>query len=574
MKSVALYARVSTEQQTQRSTIDSQLEALKAQAEADGHVVLPNDIYADDGYSGATLIRPALELLRDRVAQGGLELLYIHSPDRLARRYAYQVLILEEFANQGVQVQFIHGPKGQSPEDELLVQVQGMIAEYERAKIIERHRRGKLHQARQGSVNVLSAAPYGYLYVSKTSEEPARYEVLLHEARVVRQIFEGFVYEQKSIGQIKRELDGQVPTRTGKSYWDRGTLWGLLGNPAYMGKAAFGKTEAVQASKLLRPVRGRATIPRRPKSSYRKKPKEQWIYIDVPAIIPAELFEAAALQLERNQRLSARNNRGNRYLLQGLTVCAMCGYAYYGKTVSRKSAKGKQRWGYYRCVGTDAYRFGGTRVCVNKQVRVGQLDEYVWQSLRELLENPERVRDEWSRRNATDGVLVELRQQHQEATRQVSAQERTLKRLLDAYEAEVLTLAELSERSARVRSRLERAGRQLEESENQLSKTVEISALVSRLEEFAQRVSGQLDELGWEEKRQLIRTLVSRVEIDEQGATIVYRLPRGPGGGSGRVDPVSVPADEGAEPSEEKSLHLGRRRSQPTAGQHLHASGF
>ena len=156
MKSIALYARVSSEQQAQQATVGSQIEALKRRATADGHVVLPNDIYVDDGFSGATLVRPALERLRDRAAERGLDVLYVHSPDRLARRYAYQVLLLEELSNWGVQVIFELGPSGQSAEDELLVQVQGMIAEYERAKIMERCRRGKLHRARQGMVNPLS----------------------------------------------------------------------------------------------------------------------------------------------------------------------------------------------------------------------------------------------------------------------------------------------------------------------------------------------------------------------------------------------------------------------------------
>ena len=190
MKTVALYARVSSEQQTQQATIDSQIAETKERAQNDGYTVLPGDIYSDDGYSGATLVRPALERLRDRVAEGAIDIVYVHSPDRLARRYAYQVLLLDEFSRHGAATVFVHGPAGESAEDQLLVQVQGMIAEYERAKIMERCRRGKLHQARQGSVNPLSGAPYGYLYISKTETEPARYEPIPHEAKVVRQIFE------------------------------------------------------------------------------------------------------------------------------------------------------------------------------------------------------------------------------------------------------------------------------------------------------------------------------------------------------------------------------------------------
>jgi len=400
MKSVALYARVSSEQQAQQATIESQVVALRQRAQADGHIVLPNDIYTDDGFSGATLVRPALERLRDRVAEGGIETLYVHSPDRLARRYAYQVLLLDEFRVRGVQVVFLLGPSGQSAEDELLVQVQGMIAEYERAKILERSRRGKLHRARQGLVNSLSGAPYGYLYVRKSEGAPASYRVLLHEAKVVRRIYDSLVHEQQSIGQIVRELNlEKVPTRRGASRWDRATVWAILQNPAYMGKAAYGKTETTERGKLLRPIRTKPIVPRHAKSAHVDRPPEQWIYVDVPAIVSNDLFEAAHAQLERNKRFAARNARGQRYLLQGLTVCGNCGYAFYGKLVSPSAAKHKpRRHSYYRCVGADSYRFAGGRICHNPQVRVDQLDEHVWNSVCALLQDPVRLLEEWSSR--------------------------------------------------------------------------------------------------------------------------------------------------------------------------------
>ena len=128
----------------------------------------------------------------------------------------------------------------------------------------------------------MSGAPYGYAYVRKTETEPARYEILLSEATVVRRIFDALVREQRSIGDIVKMLNAEhVPTRRGGSRWDRTTVWGILGNPAYRGQAAFGKTEAVERGRILRPIRSRATIARRVKSSYRDKPPEQWIHIPV-----------------------------------------------------------------------------------------------------------------------------------------------------------------------------------------------------------------------------------------------------------------------------------------------------
>ena len=402
-----------------------------------------------------------------------------------------------------------------------------MIAEYERAKIMERCRRGKLHKARTGIVNPLSGAPYGYLYVRKTEQEPARYQVLLHEAKVVRSVFQWLVEEQVSIGEITRRLRAQgAPTRTGKGHWDRSVVWAILRNPAYAGHAAFGKTEAIPRGKLLRPIRSKNPTPRRAKSTYRDKPANEWISIPVPAIVSPEIFATASEQLERNRQLSARNLRGQRYLLQGLVVCARCRYAFYGKQVSLAAAKRKvTRYAYYRCVGSDGYRFAGGRVCHNPQVRVDQLDGYVWESVLRVMKDPAQVLEEWSQRGATDGTVAELRTQRDEAKKLLVAQEHTLRRLRDAYEAGAVDLEDLVARSDRVRARIKRARQELDDAEAQLKQTIELTAMVGRLSEFANQVRDGLDKLDWQQRRQLIRTLVARVELDEDGATVIYRVP-------------------------------------------------
>src|SRR5918993_3504038 len=202
MLRAALYARVSSEQQSTDQTIVSQVAALAAQVVQDGLTLTPDERFTDEGYSGATLVRPALERLRDAVAAGSIDRLYVHSPDRLARRYAYQVLLIDEIRRAGAEIVFLNRPIGLSPEDDLLLQVQGMVAEYERAKILERSRRGKRHAARQGAVSVLSCAPYGYRYVGKRDGGGvARYEILEDEARIVRRIFAWIGRERVSIGE-------------------------------------------------------------------------------------------------------------------------------------------------------------------------------------------------------------------------------------------------------------------------------------------------------------------------------------------------------------------------------------
>lgn len=164
---VAIYARVSSEQQAQEQTIASQVAALRQRVAEDGFELPAELCFLDEGVSGSTLLRPALERLRDVAYAGGFQKLYVHSPDRLARRYAYQVLVGDELTKHGVEITFLNRAIGVSPEEDLLLQMQGMFAEYERAKIMERSRRGKRHAATGGSVNVLSGAPYGCRYVSK-----------------------------------------------------------------------------------------------------------------------------------------------------------------------------------------------------------------------------------------------------------------------------------------------------------------------------------------------------------------------------------------------------------------------
>ena len=165
----AIYARVSSEQQAEAATIASQVAALEERVAKDGLVLEPQMRFLDEGYSGATLIRPALERLRDMAVTGAMDRLYVHNPDRLARKYAYQVLLLDELSRCGVEVVFLNHRLGETPEEDLLLQVQGMVAEYERAKILERSRRGKLHAARQGSVTHVNRTLRGWFEYFKHS---------------------------------------------------------------------------------------------------------------------------------------------------------------------------------------------------------------------------------------------------------------------------------------------------------------------------------------------------------------------------------------------------------------------
>jgi site-specific DNA recombinase len=267
-----LYARVSSAQQAEAHTVARQVAALRERIAADGLTVPEALQFIDAGYSGATLVRPALERQRDLAAAGAADRLYVHSPDRLARKYAYQGLLVDELQQAGVEVIFLNRELGRSPEDDLLLQVQGMMAEYERAKIIERHRRGKLYAARAGTVNVLSGAPYGYRHIPKyEGRGQARYKLIPDEVRVVRQVFDWVGRDRLTIGEVCRRLAraGEV-TRTGKTIWDRSVVWGMLKNPAYRGRRPLARRARARCGPGCGPnvdARCSRAVPSRPRMS-------------------------------------------------------------------------------------------------------------------------------------------------------------------------------------------------------------------------------------------------------------------------------------------------------------------
>jgi len=525
---VAIYARVSGEQQAKEDTIASQLEAVTQRIASDALECDPELRFVDDGVSGSLLVRPGLERLRDQAAAGAIDRLYMLDPDRLSRKYAYQVLLLEELARCGVEVIFLRNPVGRGPEADLLLQVQGMIAEYERAKIMERCRRGKQHAARRGSVNVLSGAPYGYRYVGKhEGGGAARYQVVAEEARVVRKIFEWVGRERCSIGEVCRRLqrDG-VPTRTGKPAWDRSVVWLILKNPAYKGTAAFGKTRSGELKpQRLRPQRGRPEYPRRPVSRV-DTPSQDQIFIEVPGLVSVDLFGVVQAQLDENRQRRRDRPGGGKYLLQGLVVCKRCGYGCYGKPTSRASAKGKVPYAYYRCTGSDAYRFGGQRLCWNKQIRTDMLDTAVWEDVRDLLSEPERVRSEYERR--LQGSEMGPSQEVEHLAKLVSNVKKMLSRLIDAYGEGLLDKSEFEPRISAARARLDKLEQEHRQRIGEAAQEAELRLVIGQLEEFAKRVSQELQEPNWDTRREIVRALVKKVEVDEEEVRIVYRVSPSP----------------------------------------------
>jgi site-specific DNA recombinase len=528
MKTAAIYARVSSDRQREEQTIASQTAALKEMAQAQGWMVPPGWVFEDEGYSGASLVRPGLEQLRDLAAEGQIESVLVYSPDRLSRKYAYQVLLIEELARCGVEVVFVRSPKAQTPEEHLLLQFQGMIAEYERAQIAERTRRGKRHRAKAGSVNVLSGAPYGYRYVPKSDSAEAYYLVLEPEAEVVQAVFRRYTQESVSINAIARELNERgVATRTGAARWCRSTVWAMLRNPAYMGLACFGKTETVERCKITRPLRQRGGYSPR-NSANRERPRDQWIGIPVPPLVSEETFALAREKLEANKRFAPRRTI-EPTLLQGMLVCQRCGYAYY-RTSTRTS---KRKLHYYRCLGSDDYRYQHGRVCQNRPVRQDYLDALVWEKVMELLQDPMLIRAEIERRlEAIQNASPTKRRQ--EGLRKESARlQNSIGRLLDAYQEDLIALEELRRRMPELRKRQQAVEAQRQALEEQVKDSQGYLRLADTLEAFLARLQEHAETLDVIERQKILRLVVKEVLVDEDTITIKHAIPiTGPSRGS------------------------------------------
>lgn len=522
----AIYARVSSEQQAAAHTIESQLTVLTDRAQNDGTPVPAERQFVDDGYSGATLVRPALDRLRDLAAAGAVNRIYVHSPDRLARNYAYQVLLIDEWRRTGVEVVFLNRPLGQSPEDDLLLQVQGVVAEYERAKIMERSRRGKKHAAQRGFLNVMSNAPFGYRYVNvHDGGGQARFEPIPQQTRVVKQVFEWVARDRCSLSEVCRRLQrAGEPTQSGKSIWSRQAVWHMLQNPAYYGMAAFGKTRMMLRANgaRLRPSRGR---PPQPRQSSVPKPTDQkeWAFIPVPPLIEEVLFHAAQRQLNQNRARARVGRRRPGYLLQGLLICSECRYAYYGKTIRQLGAGGVVRdFIYYRCSGTDGYRFGGERICDNRQIQGEFIEAAVWAQVCELLKNPQRLEQEQQK------VTVESNRENPEMLKaQLGKLQRGMERLIDSYSEGAIEKEQFVTRLSRTKGRIEEIESRIRASTESAVDGQELRILVDYFRKLAAHLRADLENAGWNRRREIIRSLVDRIEIGRATVAMVFRIPEG-----------------------------------------------
>jgi site-specific DNA recombinase len=516
MKTIAaLYARVSTQRQEDEATIASQIAMIEDYADKQGYVLSKELYYLDEAVSGARLDRPGLDRLRDQASEGMCQVVVCLSPDRLARQYAFQVLLLDELRREGVEVEFVNSPQmGDNPQSQLLLGIQGLFAEYERAIILERMRRGRLHQARAGKM-AQPQTPYGYRYVRKDQPNGETWEIDEREAGIVRQIFDWYTQSKSvSISEITARLEAAkaiMPPRQAKK-WAQATVGNILRQPQYTGTAYYNRTQNDyhEIGQPRRAGRGkRKAVGRQP------RPEADWITIPVPAIIPQQTWLAAQERLSMNRQKAPRNNKRHPYLFRGLLVCATCGHTLIGRTYKDRTT--------YAC------NHGGKNGAPDLPPHHCSISEalaepLIWQALTDLLHNPKLIAQAWQTSPEDETPSME-RNEKERLEHRNKLLERQQERLLDLFQEEHLTKEAYLERKQRLAQDQKAIRDRLHVLEQKAGLEQYKQTRIADFEQFCQRIQASLLNPTHEQKLEVIRLLIDHVVVGDGDLTIKHVIP-------------------------------------------------
>lgn len=509
----AIYVRVSTPRQAQAQTIEQQVIRLRTAMEERHWTLEEEHIYRDEGYSGATLNRPGLDALRDQAAVAAFEVVVLTAPDRLARKYVHQMLVIEELEQHGCRVEFLERPMSEDPSDQLLLQIRGAVAEYERALITERTRRGRLAKVRAGQLLPWSRPPSATRPIRSIPAIRALCESIPQRRRSWPSSSPG---TSRSTERSARWRPGftkaGIATPTGQARWTGGSVRGILQNPTYTGTAYGNRTQTVPAHRrqsALHPV-GRG-------QSQRLRPKEEWIPLTVPAIVTQEVFDQVQEKIVQNPRLAARHNTRNSYLLRALVSCGSCGW----NAPARFAHHG---YPYYVCRGRSDER------CSAPYIPAGDLDDLLWQDLVLVLTDPGQIAQALERAHGGQWLPQEVQARQGSMRRALAHLQRQQQRLLDAYLAAVVELPEFE----RTREELRRREESLLEQQRQLEalarQQLDLQAMATSMESFCRQVREGLDQATFEQRRALVELLIDRVIVKGTEVEIRYVVPTSPNG--------------------------------------------
>ncbi len=510
---VALYARVSTSNQEKRGTIESQISALRKYAVDNGYTVAEEYICKDDGYSGALLVRPQLDRLRDGAQAGNFAAVLVLSPDRLSRKYAYLILILEEFERFATRVIFLDNTMPDDPHGALLMQIQGAVAEYERVKISERHRRGRLHLARQGEI-VCTSIPYGYQRIPRKDGIKAHLVINEFEADIVRKIFYWHAYENMSIRKITRALTNEgVPTVKGGKWWGETTVHRILHRECYLGTLYYNKSYEVSVPVTDYNKRGRKKVLR---------PQSEWIPQSIPPIIDKKLFDRSQECHLPNSQFSPRNLNEEHWLLRRIVRCEKCGLKC--SCVADKKRPHVPPLYYYRC--NTQYRVEKQPHCRPKHIRAEPLDKFVWNEIKKHLLNPELLLKAQGTFNATNDYDQSfLETQINNTKKRLRRFESQKGRLVDMYQENIIEKDDFTTRISNLSKRIESDKVDLANLLKEHTNATKGIRILSKISDFTLTVSNNIDKMSFHQKQQLVRTIIKEVVIHDRNVKIYFKIP-------------------------------------------------
>ena len=523
---VAIYARVSTQRQAQTQTIDQQLERLQVYAQQQGWALPVENQFRDDGYSAATLKRPGLDRLRDRVADRELDLILITAPDRLARHFVHQCLLLEEIEKHGCGVQFLDRPMSQDPHDQLLLQIRGAVAEYERSLISDRMRRGRQRKLEAGLILPWKRPLYGYRMDPDHPRDPSGIRIEESEGAVVRDLFAWYAEDSCSFFELARRLDRLgVPSPTGLQHWNLNTIRNMLTNPTYTGQVYANRWHRVGTLQ-----RRSATLVPKNRSEYTRvnAPQQDWTFVTTaPALVSQEVYDRVQAKLSINRAFARRNNTSHDshdYLLRALVSCGACGLACSGLCNS-------QGYRYYSCVGKRPPVYSRRdQQCPSRLIPAPQLDQMVWDDVCDLLAHPEQASSALERAHGGQWLPQEMQARQIGLRKAQASLAQQLDRLTDAYLGGVIPLEEYRRRRADTEQRRQAMEEQQQQLSQQVDRRNELSRLSRSMEDFCTRVRQGLTQASFEQKRQLIELLIDRVIVTEAEVEVRYVMPTSPTG--------------------------------------------
>jgi site-specific DNA recombinase len=513
----AFYVRVSTERQQQAQTIEQQVALLRAYvAERRGWVIEEQHVFRDDGHTGAKLQRPGLDALRDQAARAAFDVVVVTAPDRLARNYVHQMVILEELERHGISVVFIDRPPSDDPHEQLVTQIRGAVAEYERTLIADRMRRGRQAKLRAGRLLPWTNAAYGYRVHPERPRDPALVEIEEAAAAVVRELFQSYADGEATLHALAVRLTARgIASPTGRRFWSASSVRGILSNPAYIGEAISGRLQS-------RPARGRrsALEPVGRGISTQPTARDQWITVPVPAIVSTDVFTAAQQRLATNQQL-ARRNTIHPYLLRGLVSCGHCQLSCTGRT-GQPSAT----YQYYVCRGKlPTVVSNREKHCPSRLIPTYQLDAVVWDDLYQVVRHPEVVAHELQRAQAGDWVPQELRRRQASLRGVRVGLSRQQARLLEAYLAGVVDLATFELKRNELGRREEEVLAREREVVAQGQRLVAVENIARSAAQILEQLSRGLGQASFEQRRELVELLIDRVVVTDDAVEIRYVIP-------------------------------------------------